>query len=534
MCIEAANAKEQNNDLCSPPISTCSNPDFTSSLGDISLSSPLSKLEATHYYTGLPSTPILIARTSNTSWKKPTSPEDDKELRPVGNHAIKNIWESNLAHKVHACLNSAKVQWTSTDVVRIGKAGESFAPVILWIGVEPTSLSGYDGLDVASKCKELLVECHITDVDVEIRASSVTRSMRPRFLAPTSSSDHTVDVREAVTTTLGLPICAESTPWDEGTAGLFIRESKRLLLVTARHVVFPPPDDNKYFEYKNDSESKTQPRHNVALFGFVAFKRYIRSFQARIGAKAITAQHCEGQIKVMEREPDKERQEIQARLEEAKQAIQELWKFWDTDLRYWCPLSYRILGHVILSPPISISIDGYTEDWAAIEVDTSKIDADNFDGNVIDLGTDKLTGLSTHPHDRFLRLQGTIPEEEMRCPTTFGQNDEDLMVLKRGNTTGLTVGRANDVFSYIRTGQAGVSKEWAILPSGSKSGAFSAKGDSGSVIVDGRGRIGGLLTGGSGDIPCLDITYATPMTFLLKSMSEKGLDVVLPEVGGDR
>jgi hypothetical protein len=74
------------------------------------------------------------------------------------------------------------------------------------------------------------------------------------------------------------------------------------------------------------------------------------------------------------------------------------------------------------------------------------------------------------------------------------------MVIKRGRTTSLTVGRANNVFSFTRRyfGDSRVSKEWAILPFDSKSGAFSEKGDSGSVVVDGAGRIGGLLTGGSG------------------------------------
>ncbi|THU84862.1 hypothetical protein K435DRAFT_869850 [Dendrothele bispora CBS 962.96] len=34
------------------------------------------------------------------------------------------------------------------------------------------------------------------------------------------------------------------------------------------------------------------------------------------------------------------------------------------------------LGHVMLSPPINVNVynEGYTEDWAVIEVDTSKVD----------------------------------------------------------------------------------------------------------------------------------------------------------------
>jgi len=66
-----------------------------------------------------------------------------------------------------------EVKWTSIDIVRIGNAGDS--SVILWIGVMPASLSHHGGFDVASKCRELLVKDNITDVDVEIRESVVTR-----------------------------------------------------------------------------------------------------------------------------------------------------------------------------------------------------------------------------------------------------------------------------------------------------------------------------------------------------------------------
>jgi hypothetical protein len=41
--------------------------------------------------------------------------------------------------------------------------------------------------------------------------------------------------------------------------------------------------------------------------------------------------------------------------------------------------------------------------------------------------------------------------------------------------------------------------------------------DSGSVIVD------GLFTGGAGATPSSDITYATPVSFLLKCMHDRGL-----------
>ncbi len=514
------------------------------------LPSTLSEMEeAKFYYAGLPSGPVLVARTGTTPWKAPTGPEaypKRKELCAVGNHALKEVWEGNLTLKLHALLDSMKVKWTSTDVVRIRNVEESSAPVILWIGVIPASLSGDDGIVVASKCRELLVEYNIADVDVEIRESVVTRSAGPKLFTSAYSFDSTVDVRDPLTTTLGLPICAQSTSWAEGTGGFFITEggsTERLLLVTARHVVFTPDkNDNKHFEYKNDS----QHRYNVTLFSDAAFNKYLGSIQVEIEDKAFMAQYQERRIRAFEGKDDpaanRARQSAQTGLDKVRKGMEKLKTFYQDVSTHWATSESRILGHVILSPPIRVgsSSENYTEDWAVIEIDASKVNASNFNGNAIDLGARIPVGEFTrmmcpknlhsflYPLDRLLRLQGTIPDEEMRHPTALDQNDDPcLMVIKRGSTTGLTVGRANDICSYARIyyddDKAETSKEWAILPFDSKSGAFSEKGDSGSVIVDGLGRIGGLLTGGAGTTSSLDITYATPISFLLKRMQDNGL-----------
>ncbi|KZT04526.1 uncharacterized protein LAESUDRAFT_715565 [Laetiporus sulphureus 93-53] len=510
------------------------------------LPSPSSDKEAIFYYAGLPSGPRLVARTGTTPWKEPTGPEAYrklKELRPVGNHPLSEVWEDGLALKIHDLLDTMKVKWTSIDVVRIRDVETSSAPVILWIGVVPASLSGEDGVVVASKCRELLVEYGITDVDVEIRESVITRSAGSKLLTRTSSYysfDPTADVREPLTTTLGLPICAQSSPCAENTGGFVIAEggnTKRLLLVTARHLA------SSY----------------VTLFGDAAFNKYLESIKAEIGGKAVNAQYHEDRIRAIKGKDspvaDKERQHAQDELDKAKKAIEELNTFYQDISTHWAAPESRILGHVILSPPIKVGVgssgEGYTEDWAVVEIDPSKVDASNFDGNAIDLGTRipvyefsrmmhpyswdprRWNAHSfTYPFDHLLKLEGTIPDEEMRHPTALDQNDEPcLMVIKRGFTTGLTVGRANNIFSYARNyyddEKAKISKEWAILPRDHKSFAFPEQGDSGSVIVDGRGRIGGLLTGGVGETRSSDpdVTYATPISFLLKRMRDNGLRI---------
>ena len=69
------------------------------------------------------------------------------KLRIIGDHKIKEIWEDDLAFKVHAIEN--KVEWTSTNIIHIGYIEEFSSNVILWIGVKPDSLSYEQGIDVA-------------------------------------------------------------------------------------------------------------------------------------------------------------------------------------------------------------------------------------------------------------------------------------------------------------------------------------------------------------------------------------------------
>src|SRR5205807_1410000 len=114
----------------------------------------------------------------------------------------------------------------------------------------------------------------------------------------------------------------------------------------------------------------------------------------------------------------------------------------------------------------------------------------------------------------------------MRKPSMVDHNgDACIMVIKSGNTTGLTIGRANNLFSFtrnhLRNDDSEVSMEWPIVSFDTKSGPFSDKGDSGSVIADGFGRMGGLLTGGTSSASPFDITYATPLYFLKKRITKK-------------
>lgn len=134
-----------------------------------------------------------------------------------------------------------------------------------------------------------------------------------------------------------------------------------------------------------------------------------------------------------------------------------------------------------------------------------------------------------YPTDRLLPLKGTIDKKLMRNPDMWDEDKDKepcLLVVKNGNATGTTIGRANGVFSIVRDYFNDpkihqTSMEWCIINHDNKSGVFSKGGDSGSIIADIRGRIGGLLTSGAGKTDRTDITYATHFWWLLERIHTK-------------
>jgi hypothetical protein len=387
----------------------------------------------------------------------------------------------------------------------------------------------------------------------------VIRSAGPKMYKPVPTSNPTARAREPFSTALGLPICAEVTPSIQGTGGFFFsypHNPGKIYLVTARHVVFhDDTDSNELYRHRNSS----QRRRNVLLFGDAVIEKHITATESEIDGKHIIIEYLERRLedanRMDEEDAEAERNQVLPQLEEVRKAIGALEKFHADISKDWKKQENRILGYVFLSPPIGQGVgeEEFTEDWAVIEIDNSKVDSTNFVGNVIDLGTtipiDEFTAWMfphptnppsfKYPGNRLLKFSSTISDKEMWNPdpkTLDHNNDPCIMVIKRGYASDLTVGRLNTIRSFTRVyfkGQPGrMSREVAVLPRNSKSGAFSRPGDSGSAVVDGKGRFAGLLTGGAGVTDVSDCTYLTSINFLLKRMLEYGIKANLyPSLG---
>ena len=69
-----------------------------------------------------------------------------------------------------------------------------------------------------------------------------------------------------------------------------------------------------------------------------------------------------------------------------------------------------------------------------------------------------------YPDDQLLRIDGIVSKERLLSPDMLDSNNEPcLIVIKDGNTTGATIGRASGMQSFVRNEKTGEkSTELAI------------------------------------------------------------------------
>ena len=108
---------------------------------------------------------------------------------------------------------------------------------------------------------------------------------------------------------------------------------------------------------------------------------------------------------------------------------------------------------------------------------------------------------------------GIVPESEIHQPTQLNASGNKAMpVIKNGLATGTTVDWVNGLKSLVRyydhCDLEFTALETTIVPFGGR-GAFSDKGDSGATILDRKGRIVAMITGGGGMNDKTDVTFGT-------------------------
>jgi hypothetical protein len=167
------------------------------------------------------------------------------------------------------------------------------------------------------------------------------------------------------------------------------------LLVTARHVLFPP-NEGLNIDYARTKTSA--PHRNVLLLCTKAFDNIVKSIQIRIGRHGIMAELYNRQIETLQlkienlkergagededdvEEATGELEKIQKLSDEMKKAMEALDKFHDEVMKKWRRPSQRVLGHIVRSPPITpgTSTETFTEDYTIVELDNCYIQVRRF------------------------------------------------------------------------------------------------------------------------------------------------------------
>jgi hypothetical protein len=513
-----------------------------------------SEVEAKHYLYGFPSKPRLVARSNPDIWERPTGMEayfKPKELIPLGAHPLSVVWENTLGPALDAYLLRQQVHVSLLNSCLIGDAASGVTSPFVLVGVNPGTLSGQAGLDDAVGCRSILVENGLDDVHVIILESAF--SLSKGLYEPAITANPAAVLREPFSTSLGIPISPADSPNFGGTGGFFFLDKAKpgvLYLLTARHVLFDPnQEENKLFKFR---EGSGQDSKKVMFMGKAAFESRCKAIKSAIGGKHIVIDYlnrrleCANEIED-EEEAEMERADVAKEMEGATKAIEAFQKLLDDVTRDWEDERNRVIGHVTLSPPLSFNYgdDGFTDDWAVVEIYPSMIAKLNFVGNAIDLGSIAMDELMTwmyahpakpssfeYPGNRLLSFSGLISDEEMFKPNPKTKDHDDepiILVMKNGSTSDLTVGRLNTIRAFVRTyskGQPGkMSKEVCVLPRNSKfPSPFCEDGDSGSAVIDGVGRVCGIITGRDGGTDDSDCTFVTSINFLLKRLKSFGID----------
>ena len=123
---------------------------------------------------------------------------------------------------------------------------------------------------------------------------------------------------------------------------------------------------------------------------------------------------------------------------------------------------------------------------------------------------------------RQSRIKGLIPREYLINPDQLDSQDQPcLIVMKDGCASDLTVGRFAGPEAYLCDELGVESIELAIYNYDDRSDPFSMKGDSGSLVFDGQGRMLGIIHSGMPKGDSNYVTFATPAGFVIEQIKKR-------------
>lgn len=511
------------------------------------------------YYVGLPSSPRLVARSGTEPWTLRLdgwSCYVEKTLRPVGEHPIVGKWNddfpTSLRGQAVSLVEQRGLHWHAIDALRIGYHDVRDAPVVVFISVEPGSLSWREGRDVATQFRLLLTSHQLPDVQCEIKESRLVKLAAPRVLRLPSddgTSPHTPEM-SLISDCVGSVISPSDMPTLEGTSCLYLCDGRThaTYALTCRHVCFgvgagamDPGDLVELLPSTAPSQSFGWMPKKMIQPGTTTFNKTL---------SALKASKEDYQAKVQKF------QERASMVDDDR--LPGLIQYYQSLLANTTPVlakfqartepSSRTFGQVAYFRGYAIRRHGELSDWSLVRLDPDRYKR-TLSGleNRVFVGTGFSTLGLDQPRlpdpDGTCRLQGLLG---ITVPRTEGSTYYSMptgIVAKRGAGSGLTFGMYNEAKSVLRTTTGAnstpfIAIEWCVVSYPQKrDSAFSKPGDSGACIWDTvERRIAGMVTSGLGRdavLECgdfnlemaVDVTYSTPMEWLLEDMAACGLQL---------
>jgi hypothetical protein len=533
---------------------------------------PLSEKERREYYYGLPSQPVLVAKSNDEGdWYSEDSganwPHSSrKRIFNVGQHRIidelNKSKENPLREKIVDAVKS--LEWNCIDIVRIGYErddNEAFGedhkgtylvkeqpkpPVVLLVTVEPNTPSATWGKahPITKKCKEILDEFGIDDIHCEVKEGKVHSKAR---LTPADFDLLSKNATSKIhfSDNIRAPIAPRGDAWQDGMKGLYVRlhvqgEPDSTVLLTTRHVALPSQEADEAF-WVNEDENNTN-LYQIIQPTNATVESKMRSL-IRKRDKLVKHRDTLNLRRFQKDQPfidavraeEAEWNAVDAEVSSTQLEIEKLEELKNPD--------ERVTGHVMFSPHLkyhSTHENDYAKaDYALIRLDQDKHDtALNLLDNRLHIGNKSHEDAISLFRNTQLQvpegisesslLRGKIPQAEL-----FHEHSEPLLVGKCGNGSNLTFGYSNEVKSLRRYADSGsdlYGEEWCIIGIG---GSFAKAGDSGAVVweagdkTDHR-RIGGLIISGCGSNKTeSDVNYAIPIEGVIDDIQAYGYQASL-------
>jgi len=307
-----------------------------------------------------------------------------KELRGVFDTPLNKVW-GDVGPRIRNIIKARGVQWSSIDSARFFTRGPpggdekgSLGPVVIWIGVLPGSTSPDTAHDVSQEILALLRKHGVEGVVVEWREAVVQRLAGPPLMRHADDIDATHYVRRLLTALIAVPLATEDMEKEDsqGTLTLWFHEnqddggnpSDKVYGLSNCHVL----RRNTAVDYVHKDAA---PKDHVRVCGARRFQRGLDEITKAVADHTILAESHARQIAKLQANGDqgpesaKKMQRIRRQLEDEKEDIADLGRFYGEVTNHWSDIKlHRNIGHVEYAPAIKVDQGRtqYTADWAVL------------------------------------------------------------------------------------------------------------------------------------------------------------------------